>query len=72
MKAEKQWYKSKKLWMSVVSMLLVLLAEVFGIEMDSTQVLGIVGAALGYVLSQGNVDAKVRSAELLAAGAPPK
>ena len=66
---EKAWFKSKKLWMATATLLLVVGTEVLGIGMDTDKILGMVSVALGYILSQGHVDAKVRAASLLSEAA---
>tara|TARA_R100000808_G_scaffold8880_1_gene24784 strand:+ start:774 stop:947 length:174 start_codon:yes stop_codon:yes gene_type:complete len=50
--------KSRKLWMSVISGVLVVLNEGLGIGIDSNTVLGFSGIIMSYILGQSFVDAK--------------
>lgn len=48
--------KSRKLWMSVISGVLVILNEGLGIGVDSNTVLGFSGIIMSYILGQSFVD----------------
>ena len=50
--------KSRKLWMAIVSALLVVLNEGLGLGIDSETVLAFAGIVASYILGQSAVDTK--------------
>lgn len=59
----KEWYKSKKLWTAVGSLVFVILTDTLGVPIDSETYWVIVGIATSYILGQAHVDAKTAQAE---------
>ena len=64
MKLEKKWYQSKKLWVGLITFVLILLSEVLGLDLPAEKILAMAGLALGYILAQAKVDAATRSASI--------
>ena len=50
--------KSRKLWMAVVSGLLIVANEGLGLDLPNDAVLTVAGVAITYILGQSYVDAK--------------
>jgi len=51
--------KSRKLWMAIISGLLIIMNEGLGWNIPSETVLSFAAVVLGYLLSQGYVDGKL-------------
>ena len=68
-KVTKEWYRSKKLWMAVITLAVILLSEVLGVQMNMESILGMAGVAMTYIFAQGKIDADVRSAALISGNA---
>ena len=50
--------KSRKLWMAIVSGLLVVANDGLGLNLDNTTIIGFCSMVSAYILAQGHVDAK--------------
>ena len=59
---QKEWYRSKKLWMATVTLLAIVATVVFDIDVPLEKVLAMAALALGYIFAQGKEDAAVKGA----------
>lgn len=60
--------KSRKLWVTVGSVISLVLAEQFGIDVAPEAIVGLAGIVLSYNLGQGWVDKTVAQEEIRVAG----
>lgn len=76
MRYEKNWWRSKKVLVALVTFLVIAAKAAFPdapvlANFDEAKLIGWIVTAVGYLLAQGHVDAQVRSAALIAeAGRP--
>ncbi len=54
----KPFYKSKKFWMSILTMFVPMISKSLGIELDTQELMASIAGPVSYVLGQAYVDGK--------------
>ncbi len=54
----KHWLLSRKFWIAVVTVLTMILADSFGLELDPEVIVAIILPVVAYILGESYIDAK--------------
>lgn len=54
----KHWLLSRKFWIAVVTVLTMILADSFGLELDPETIVAIILPVVAYILGESYIDAK--------------